>query len=235
MVDWEFILKTIVRTSAGIPVTIKLVLVSLIVSCPFAFLNAVVLRKPEKHPIMRKLLAVYFSFVRSTPVIIVIFLLYHTLPLAITALLRALGSDFNIYKMDDIVYGYVVFTFVSIPWLSEVFRAGLAAVPASQVEAAKSVGMTGPQAYLHIVIPQALTACLPVLATFVTNLIKLTSPAFAMSIQEITGIARIASADSIRYVECYLVIFFMYLILCLVAEQIFKFFERRSARRLSST
>ena len=124
------------------------------------------------------------------------------------------------------VYGYVIFAFVTIPSLSEVFRAGLLAIPMTQVEAAKSIGMTGFQSAVHIILPQVIKKQLPVLCTFTTNLIKMTSLAFCMSIREITGEARVAAADSIRYIECYLVIFFMYLVICILVEQTFKFFER---------
>lgn len=161
------------------------------------------------------------------PVTVIIFLIYHQLPLVLAALFKVCKSDFNVYDINNMVYGYVVFTFVSVPSLSEVFRAGLLSVPKTQIEAAESIGMTPFQAYVHVIVPQVVEAELPVLCTFVTNLIKLTSLAFCMSIREITGEARVAAADSIRYVECYLVIFIMYLILCMIAEQIFKYFERR--------
>lgn len=225
MLDLQFIGETLMRTASGIPETLQLVAVSILLSIPLAFGMAVVNLKP--HRILSKIFQIYISFVRSVPVIIIIFLIYHQLPLMLAALLKACKSEFNIYDMSNMVYGYLVFTFVSVPTLSEVFRAGLLGVPKTQIEAAQSIGMTPFQSYIHIIIPQVIDSQLPVLCTFVTNLIKMTSLAFCMSIREITGEARVAASDSIRYVECYLVIFIMYLILCVLAEQIFKFFERR--------
>lgn len=225
MLDLEFIVETLQRTASGIPETLQLVIVSSLLSIPLAFLVAVVNLKPDR--ILSKIFRLYISFVRSVPVIIIIFLIYHQLPLMLAALLKACKSNFNIYDMSDMVYGYFVFTFVSVPTLSEIFRAGLLGISKTQIEAAESIGMTTFQAYVHIIIPQVVDTQLPVLCTFVTNLIKMTSLAFCMSIREITGEARVAASDSIRYVECYLVIFIMYLILCILAEQIFKYFERR--------
>lgn len=225
MLDLEFIGETLLKTASGIPETLQLVLVSTLLSIPFAFAIAVVNLKPER--LLSKIFQLYISFVRSVPVIIIIFLIYHQLPLMLAAFFKACRSDFNVYDINNMIYGYIVFTFVSIPSLSEVFRAGLLSVPKTQIEAAQSIGMTPFQSYVHVIVPQVVEAELPVLCTFVTNLIKLTSLAFCMSIREITGEARVAAADSIRYVECYLVIFIMYLILCMIAEQIFKYFERR--------
>lgn len=225
MLDWNFIGKAIVSTSAGIPETLELVVVSLLISIPPAYFIAVVNLKPDR--ILSKVFQVYISFVRSIPVVVVIFLLYHSLPLIVASILKAAGSNFNIYSVDNMVYGYIVFAFVSIPSLSEIFRAGLNSIPKLQREAADSIGMTAIQAYIHIIIPQTIDCSLPILCNFVNNLIKMTSLAFCMSIREITGEARVAAADSIRYVECYLVIFVMYLVICMIVEQIFKRIEKR--------
>lgn len=224
MLDLEFIKDTLITTSGGIPETLELVLITLIISIPIAFYMAVVNLNPKR--ILSKIFKVYISFVRSVPVIIIIFLIYHSVPLLITAAMNGLKINFNVYEIDNMVYGCVVFSFVSIPSLSEVFRAGLNSVPAGQMEAARSVGMTPFQAYIHIILPQAVDAALPVLCTFVTNLIKMTSLAFCMSIKEITGEAKVAAAASIRYIECYVVIFIMYLIINIIVERIFKYFEK---------
>lgn len=225
MLDWQFISSTILKCAQGIPETIKLVLVSLVIAIPFAYLMALVNLKPKSF--LSRIFQIYISFVRSIPLILIIYLMYHAVPLWISDFTKAMNIDFNIYNMDDMVYGYIVFSFVSIPTLSEVFRAGLMGIPKTQIEAAKSIGMTGFQTNIHIIIPQVIERELPVICTFVTNLIKMTSLAFCMSIREITGEARVAAADSIRYIECYLVIFFMYLIICFLVEQIFKYFEKR--------
>ncbi len=229
MLDWQFIGKTIASCATGIPTTIRLVLIPLLISIPFAYLIALVNMRGKS--IWSGLFQVYISFVRSVPLILIIFLIYHAIPVLVNAFVEKTGAGIDIYKLDNLVYGYIVFTFVSIPTLSEIFRAGLIGIPKVQSEAAKSIGMTGFQAGVHIILPQVIERELPVLCTFVTNLIKMTSLAFCMSIMEITGNARVAAADSIRYIECYLVIFFMYLIICFLVERIFKLIEKRLEQR----
>lgn len=232
-IDWTFIGNTLLLTAAGIPVTLKLTVVSLLVATPLAFFMAIVNLNPKR--LLSKIFRVYISFVRSVPLLVIIFLLYYILPLFLADMIKRLGLGLDIYAMSDIVYGYIVFTFVTIPTLSEVFRSGLLTVPKTQLEAAQSVGMTPFQAYTRIIIPQAVDASLPVLCTTVTNLVKMTSLAFFMSIKEITGTARVAAADSIRYIESYIVIFIIYLVLCMAIEQLFRLFERRSRHYLVKT
>ena len=229
MLDWKFIGNTILKCASGIPETAILVIVTLIVSTPIAYLMALVNLKPKR--ILSRVFQVYISFVRSLPLLLIIYLIYHALPLWILSFGNFIGKEIDVYKIDDMVYGFIVFAFVSIPILSEVFRAGLLAVPEIQIKAGQSIGMTNFQVARHIVLPQVIDKQLPMLCTFTSNLIKMTSLAFYMSIREITGEARVAAADSIRYVECYLVIFFMYLIICLAVEQIFKAFERNNQKK----
>jgi L-cystine transport system permease protein len=211
--------------AAAIPLTLELVAVSLIISIPLAFLMARV--NLNTKSVLSKVFRVYISFVRSTPVVIIIFLLYHLLPMVLSTIVKALGIKFNVYSISDMYYGYVVLSFVTIPTLSEVFRAGLLTVPKTQFEAASSIGMTTLQSYFHVIIPQAVITSLPVICTSVTSLVKTSSLVFIMTIREITGTAKIIAADSLRYIEVYIVIFVMYIILNLSIECIFRYFEHR--------
>jgi L-cystine transport system permease protein len=228
MLDLDFILKTIVKCAGGIPETALLVVVAIVVATQLSFFMALVNLKPER--LLSRVFKVYISFVRSLPLVLIIYFIYHALPLWIVSFGKLIGREIDVYSIDDMVYGFIVFSFVSIPILSEVFRAGLLAVPKLQTEAAKSIGMTALQTQVHIILPQVIRKQLPVLCTFTTNLIKMTSLAFCMSIREITGEARVAAADSIRYIECYLVIFIMYLVICVAVEQVFKKIERSYVR-----
>ncbi|MDV2888226.1 amino acid ABC transporter permease, partial [Alkalihalophilus pseudofirmus] len=82
-----------------------------------------------------------------------------------------------------------------------------------QLEAAYSVGLTNVQAFRRIIIPQVLVTALPNICTATVNLIKATSLGYAMSLQEITLRAKVAANVGYNYVEAYLDIFLVYLIL----------------------
>jgi len=98
------------------------------------------------------------------------------------------------------------------------------------LEAAYSVGLTTAQAYRRIIIPQALVSALPNLATTTVNLIKATSLGYAISLQEITLKAKVAANFGYNYLEAYIDIFIVYLILCIAVEQLFKYLEKRLSR-----
>ncbi|MDR3072227.1 MAG: ABC transporter permease subunit, partial [Clostridiales Family XIII bacterium] len=96
-----------------------------------------------------------------------------------------------------------------------------------QLEAAESIGLTLVQAYRRIVIPQAMAAALPVFCSSVTDLIKLTSLAFLMTIQDVTGICKIEGGTSLSYIEAYMAMALVYLIIVWCVERVFKLAERR--------
>ncbi|MNR13129.1 L-cystine transport system permease protein TcyL [compost metagenome] len=107
------------------------------------------------------------------------------------------------------------------------FRSALGTVSKGQLEAALSAGLTGAQAYRRIIIPQALVAALPNICTATTNLIKATSLGYAMSLPEITLKAKVAANVGYNYVEAYIDIFLVYLIICSLVEYGFKWYEKR--------
>ena len=115
-------------------------------------------------------------------------------------------------------------------YVSEVFRSALETVDKRQLEAALSIGLLPIQAYRRIVIPQALVAATPNLCNSTVNLLKSTSLAFLMSVQDITAIAKTEAAFGYNYLESYLVIFIVYIVLCSLVQVFFQLLEQRLSR-----
>ena len=224
--DYDFMKHTFFLALRGIPVALNITIVTLLISIPLGFLIAI-LRSNNKHPILSKLLAVYVSYNRGTPMIVQIYIIYNMLPYLIFDLCKALQLNFDIYSLDNTVYAYVVFSLSYIAFLSEAFRSGLGTVHRGQYEAAQVVGMSNLQCYRRIIIPQAITALLPILCTNITGLIKMTSLSFSMAIFDITAIAKVEASAQLCFIEAYLDITVIYVVLCLVVELIFKIIEAK--------
>ena len=229
--DWSFIGQTMLAVLRGVPVTLEVTAVSLLIAIPLGFLIAVV-RDSGTHPVWNKVFAVYVSYTRGTPVIVQILIVYALLPDLIKAVIESLSLPWNVYAIPNIAYAMLLFGFWMPAFLSEVFRAGLHSVGRGQYEAAIANGLTKTRAYTRIIAPQVFEAMLPVLCTNVNNLIKMTSLSFAMSVQEVTAIAKVEAAVNLNYVEAYLCIAVIYLILCFAVEGLFKWLERRVERRV---
>ena len=88
------------------------------------------------------------------------------------------------------------------------------------------MGLSPVQAYVRIIIPQALVVALPNICNVTITLIKTTSLAFLMTVKDITAIVKIEAAYGFNYIEGYLNIWIIYIILCSVVEALFKLAER---------
>jgi len=222
----EFMVETFLASLGGIPTTLKITVLTLLISIPIAFFMA--LSKIEKKKVSSKITTVYVSIIRGTPIVLQILFVYSLLPSTLNYLFKTVwGLPINIFKMNKIVYALIVFSLNNIAVLSEVFRSALGTVNHGQMEAALTIGLSKKQAYTRIIIPQAMVAALPNLCNSVIALIKNTSLAFLMSVQEITAISKLKAAYGYYYIEAYLVIAFIYILVCTVVQLAFAIVEHR--------
>jgi len=224
--DYEFMKNTFFLCLKGVPVALNITAVTLLISVPLGFVIAII-RSNKKHPYLSKLLGIYISYNRGTPMIVQIYIIYNLMPYLIFYFCKRLNIDFDVYGMSNMVYAYITFSLCFTAFLAEAFRSGLGTVHKGQYEAAAVVGLSDYQCYRRIIIPQAITALLPILCTNVTGLIKMTSLAFSMAIFDITAIAKVEASADLCFIEAYLDITVIYVVLCLLVELIFKLIEYR--------
>lgn len=226
----EFMIEAFKASLLGIPVTLAITAVSLMISIPLALLMAV--KKINSKGPVSFLINGYVSIIRSTPMVLQILLLYSLLPSLLNYLIRqVLKLDFNIFKIPAIYYAYAVFSLNTTAILSEVFRSSFLTVDKGQLEAGLSVGLGKFRTYMRIIIPQALVVALPNICNVTVGLLKSSSLAFLMTVQDITAIAKLKAAYAYNYIEAYSVIFILYIILCTMVQLIFKYIEVQIHKR----
>ncbi|MEH7352236.1 amino acid ABC transporter permease [Neobacillus drentensis] len=223
--NYQFLVKTFFTALSGVPTALIITIVALLIALPLGFLLA--LTRINRIPLLHRFAQVYVSFVRGTPVIVQIFIIYSSVPLVLTSIFKKFQIETNVYDINPIWYAFIVFSLNTTAILIEVFRSALSTVSKGQLEAAYSVGLTNVQAFRRIIIPQTLVVALPNICTATVNLIKATSLGYAMSLQEITLRAKVAANVGYNYVEAYIDIFLVYLILCSLVEYLFKLYEKR--------
>ena len=229
MLNLEFMRDTLVEIIVkGIPVSFYILCMTMLISIPLGFLVGLIRFKRVK--VITPILTVIISFFRGTPLIVLIFLLYTSFPDLCARFVKNMGWNIKVY---DILLGnikmYAVFicsTF-TIATLSEIFRSALLAVNPNQLEAAHSVGLSTFQAYIHIIIPQALVSAIPNLANDVVGLFKGTSLIFYMGVQDIMGVAKANAGVSYAYVEAYLDVLIVYVVICFIMQRLFDLLERK--------
>lgn len=112
--------------------------------------------------------------------------------------------------------------------VAEQVRAGLQSLPRGQWHAALALGLTLPQAYRHVLLPQALRTVLPPLTSEFMNVFKNSSVAFAIGVLELTFQARQMQEDSEQGIETYVAVTALYFICAFAANRGMRWIERRS-------
>ncbi len=219
--DIQYIISTYLKTLAGVPVTLGIMLVSIILSFfPALFLA---LGRHYKVKGVTSFSIIYLAFIRSTPQILLILFFYSLFPSLLNNLFK--GTGINVFNIPPIAYAFVIFSLMTIGSLSEIIRSAILTVDKGQLEAAQAIGLTNSQAYIRIVFPQALRSALPNLCNLVINLVKGTSLVFVMTVKDITAIAKVEAAYGYQYFESYLVIFLMYILICGLIQFLFNKLE----------
>ena len=221
--NYDFMVKTFLVVLTGIPVTLKITLVSLLMATPISFFMALI--RIYEVKILKQCVQLYVSFIRGTPMVLQILVVYSLMPSLLNTAVKYFGWQVNIFEVDPIIYAYIVFTVNTIALLSEVFRSALLSVNGGQLEAGVSIGMTLTQVYVRIIIPQAMVAALPNLCNLAVNLIKNTSLVFLMTVKDITATGKIAASYGYNYIEAYFDVFLVYLVLCTIVQLLFRFAE----------
>ena len=115
--------------------------------------------------------------------------------------------------------------------MSETVRAGIKSIDPGQREGALALGMSPVSAMFHIILPQAFKNIVPEMANmFLTNL-KMTSVLNVIGVQELLLQAKTAGGTYYKYLESYLVIAIIYLVLCFVFSRIFTLVEKKMANK----
>jgi His/Glu/Gln/Arg/opine family amino acid ABC transporter permease subunit len=128
--------------------------------------------------VLKVFVRAYVYFVRGTPALVQIFLVYFALP--------RIGLELSSFWS-----GVVALAFNSAGFIAEIVRAGLQSIDAGQTEAALSIGMTNRQSILFILLPQSLRRITPPLTNEVITLVKSSSLLSVISITELTRSAQV--------------------------------------------
>jgi L-cystine transport system permease protein len=219
----DFMIETFPKIVDGIGVTLGLTALTLILSIPVAFYMAVVRIKGSR---LTSLIKLYISFVRGTPIILQILLLYSLLPSLLNVSVLALGFNINVFEaVDPFWYAVVIFSLNTTALLTEVFRSALLSIPKGQLEAGLSIGLSEFQTYVNVIIPQSAVVALPGICNITVNLIKGTSLAFLMTVKDVMAVGKIAASYGYNYIEAYLDVFVIYLIICTIIQLAYSFAE----------
>ena len=160
------------------------------------------LMRMSRFPLLSGPARAYIWFFRGSPLLVQVLLLWDGLPRLVPSLL-----------LPGWAAVVVAFSLNEGAYMAEITRAGITSVDPGQMEAAKSLGMRFALAMRRIVLPQAARVIVPPLGNEFNNMLKTTSIASVIGLEELTGTAEIFGAPTFSIFELLIVVTFYYLLL----------------------
>jgi len=181
-----------------VPLTLAMASAAMVCALVLAALLAV--ERVARVPVLDRLVMLFISFFRGTPLLVQLFLFYYGLPQVLPVLTR----------IDGVTAAILGLTLHFAAYMAESIRAAIVGVDRSQWEAAQSIGMTQRQLMQRIVLPQAARVAAPTLVNYFIDMLKGTSLAFTLGVTEMMGAAQKEAAGSFLYFEAFLVVAVIY-------------------------
>lgn len=223
--DPAFIWTAFIQLLSALPTTLIITLVSVVTGLIIG--SAVALIRVYRVPVLQPIATAYVTFIRGTPMLMHLLLIYFGLPMIIDSLAEALNWSFRSASIPMIVFAFISFSITAGAYMSEVVRSGIVAVNRGQLEAAYSVGMTTPQALRRIVLPQAFAVSLPNLSNSLIGMLHGSTLAFTVSVVEINAKAQIVASTNWKFFESYIAAAILFWGITILIERLTALLEKR--------
>ena len=161
----------------------------------------------------------FIEFIRSTPLVLQIFFIFYV------------GPQFGI-RLSPWVSGMIAIGLHYSAYLSEVYRAGIEAVPKGQWEACRALNMSTRDTYFRIVIPQALPPSIPGMGNYLVGIFKDTPMLSVIGVAELMQTANAIGSETYRFLEPFTLVGVIFLALSLPTAGLVRLLEIRVRRKL---
>ncbi len=206
--DSAFISHSIPYILGGAGMTIFVSFVSITLAIILAALGA--LGRLSRNPYANGIASFYVSLVRGTPLLLQILFIYLALPQAGIVL-------------PELACGIIALGFNYGAYMTEIFRAGIQAVPHGQTEAAESLGMNGRTTFMRVILPQAFRVVTPAIGNDFIAMLKDSSLVSTIGVQELLWRAQTVGRPSFQTMQTLLIAAGVYWVMTIL----FSYFQSR--------
>lgn len=222
--DPGYFLQTFPKVADALPFTFYVILMSAILSILAGIIVSVV--RIARIPVLYQVTSAWLSFVRSMPFVLLLFLMYFTVP----AFLRMAGVDTSQIPKVTYVFAAVVFGFA--PVIAEVIRPAWFAVDKGQLEAALVFGMTPWQRATRVMMPQMVPMLAPPMVNQVIEIVKDTSLMYMLGLMDIMGRANMLIQVNLGRgkLENYIAAAILYWVIIVILEAVMHYLNEKNSK-----
>jgi polar amino acid transport system permease protein len=211
--DWNNALYSLPLLLQGLLVTVEITVLGSLLAYVLGVVLALLRR--SGIPVVSQFVYLFVEFVRSTPLLIQVFVLYYLVP-PLTGI-----------RMSAFVTGVVALGVHYACYTAEVYRAGIEAVPKGQWEAATALSLPRSRVWTGIILPQAVPRVLPALGNYTISMFKETPLLLAIGVLDVLNRAKEVGAETFRVIEPYTLAGVLFLLISYPASIIVRRLERR--------
>ncbi|EMD29643.1 ectoine/hydroxyectoine ABC transporter permease subunit EhuD [Amycolatopsis azurea] len=213
--SWEAAANSVPLLLEGLLVTIEITLLGSVVAYVLGLVFALLRR--TGIPVLSQAVVLFIEFVRSTPLLIQVFVLYYVI--------QPVGG----MTLSPFVTGVIALGVHYATYSAEVYRAGIEAVPKGQWEAATALNLPRSRVWTAVVLPQAVPRVLPALGNYTISMFKETPLLLAIGVVDVLARAKEVGAETFRVTEPYTLAGVLFLLVSLPASILVRRLERRAA------
>lgn len=217
--DFKLIFEYLPSILSRIHITLFIVLLASIIGLVLG--TFIALTRIYKIPVLNYLSIIYISFIRGTPIIVQLFIVYYGLP----EVLILVGININ--RWDKLNFVLITYALNISAFLAEIFRSAITSVPIGQTEAAYSIGMTRWQTFYRIIAPQATIIALPSMGINIIGIVQDSSLAYLIGVIDVMGQAQAIGSRTLHKLEGYIAAAIIFIVVSILLEKLFSIIEKK--------
>jgi cystine transport system permease protein len=219
LIDFDLIARSIPFLLKGAGYTIELSIGGMVFGLTFGF--AIALLRLSKRKVLRGIGRTYVSFIRGTPLLVQLFVIYYGL------------AQFGI-RLDPIPSALIGLSLNVAGYTGEILRAAIASIDKGQWEAARSLGLSWTQTMRMVIIPQAARVALPPLGNSFISLVKDTSLAATIQVPELFRQAQLITARTFQIFTMYFTAAVLYWIISTALSWLQERLEKKASAHIQT-
>ena len=209
--NWNLVVRYYILFMKGLLITLKVSVASLVISFFLGLIFALFRR--SHFEFLQDLESIYVWFFRNTPLLVIILLTYY-----------GVGT---IFQMNRFWASVIALSLFEGAYMTEILRSGMEAVDKGEIEAARSLGMSEFQIFTTVIFPQAIRISLPPLIGQMVSLIKDSSLASVIALEELTMMGWQVGTRTLASFESYLIVAVLYVTITSIISFSGRIIERR--------
>ncbi len=207
------------------------------------------LMRTSSNPVLYNIASFYVEIIRGVPMLVLLLYVAFVLAPPLTPFFAGIANGFvwvgNLFVGLFQLLGFAVTPFNRVTSMAshwraiialglgyaafeaEIFRAGIQSIERGQHEAAKALGLSYLQTMRHIILPQAIRRVLPALGNDFISIVKDSSLASVLGVQDMTQLAKLVAAGNFLYMQTLTMLAFIYLVIVVLLTRLVRWMEYR--------